>query len=60
MAKVTYISHIENQGCYTVYCIVTCMVKDAVTIKFLFNILRTCEDAIGKCKPVNGKYKTVC
>lgn len=35
------------------------MVKEAITIKFLFNTLRTCEDVIGKCKTVNGKYKTV-
>lgn len=36
------------------------MVKDVVIIKFLFNIFRICEDVIGKCKLVNGKYKIVC
>lgn len=54
MASVTYISHIENQGCYTVYCIVTCMVKDAVTIKFLFNTLEPV-----KTSSVNVKRLTV-
>lgn len=37
------------------------MVKEAITIKFLFNTLRTCEDAIGKCKTVNIKpYTSKC